>query len=145
MNAMTRDRLVRLALVLVTSLGTVACGSGGITKVPVEGTVTFKGQPLATGQIQFLPESGPSDTDPAATGLVDNGKFTLGTEGPGDGAKPGKYRVTVFSYEPVQLRGGEQGSKSAIPARYGNPDTSGLTQEVPPDGKSDIKIDLEAK
>jgi hypothetical protein len=114
-----------------------ACGSGGPAKVPAEGTVTYKGQPLATGQVQFL-----SETGTAATGLVENGKFALGTLVDGDGAPPGKYRVSVFSYKEIKLRGGETITKSAIPDRYANPDSSKLVVEIPEAGNREIKIEL---
>jgi hypothetical protein len=139
MNRMRWDRLARLALLLVAPLGVAACGSGGVAKSPAEGTVSFKGQPLATGQVQFQPEA---PNAPSATGLVENGKFTLGTEVDGDGAPPGKYRVSVFSYKTVQSRYGETTSQSMIPDRYSKPDSSGLVVEIPPGGNRAIKIEL---
>jgi hypothetical protein len=138
MNALRGDRLAPLALALVAPFWMVACGSGGIPTVPSEGTVTFKGQPLATGQVLFQPETGP----PGVTGLIENGKFTLGTNVDGDGAPPGKYRVAVFSYKDVRLAGGETASRSIIPDRYTNPEKSGLVVEIPKGGKNDIKIEL---
>jgi hypothetical protein len=138
MSTMRWDRLSRLALLLVIPFWMAACGgSDKVDTVPAKGEVTYKGQPLGKGQIQLLPDNGP-----AAVGLIENGKFVLGTNADGDGAPPGKYRVTVFSYKEIKNRFGETTSKSVIPNRYANPDTSGLVVEIPEGGNEAIKVEL---
>jgi hypothetical protein len=137
MSMMRWDRLSRFTLMLVIPFGVTACNSDKIYTVPAEGTVTYKGKPLEKGQVQFLPTEGP-----AAVGMIEDGKFILGTNGVGNGAPPGKYRVTVFSYTNVKSKFGETTSKSVIPNRYTNPDSSGLVEEVPDAGKKDFKIEL---
>src|SRR4051795_6274008 len=138
MSTMRWNRLTRLALLPVLPFWMVACGgSRGYDTVPAKGTVTYKGQPLEKGQIQLLPDNGP-----AAVGLIENGKFALGTNADGDGAPPGKYRATIFSYKETKSRFGETTSKSVIPNRYANPDTSGLLVDIPGGGNEAIKVDL---
>jgi hypothetical protein len=138
MSTMRWDRLTRLALLLVIPFWMAACGgSDKFDTVPAKGEVTYKGQPLGKGQIQLLPDNGP-----AAVGLIEDGKFVLGTNADGDGAPPGKYRVTVFSYKEIKNRFGETTSKSVIPNRYANPDTSGLVVEIPEGGNEAIKVEL---
>ncbi len=127
----------RRTLLLVMLSGMLACSSDGIATVPVAGTVTYKGQPLENGQIQFLPVDGP-----AAVGSIENGKFTLSTNAVSNGAPPGKYRVTVFSYKETPTKFGESTTKSVVPTKYTNPDTSGLVVDVPPEGNSAIDIKL---
>jgi len=123
---------------LVVSFWMTACGSASrYETVPAKGTVTYKGQPLEKGQIQLLPDNGP-----AAVGLIENGNFVVGTNADGDGAPPGKYRVTVFSYKETKNRFGETTSKAVIPNRYANPDTSNLLVEIPAGGNEAIKVDL---
>ena len=60
---MRRDRLARLAVVLVASFGVAACGSSKVATVPAEGTVTYQGKSLEKGQVQFHPEAGPGPHD----------------------------------------------------------------------------------
>jgi hypothetical protein len=123
---------------LVIPFGVAACNSDSVYTVQASGTVTYKGKPLEKGQVQFLPTEGP-----AAVGLIENGKFILGTNSEGNGAPPGKYRVTVFSYANVQSKFGESTTKSVIPNRYTNPDSSGLVVEIPSGGNDAIAIKLE--
>lgn len=138
MGAMRCNRLTRLALLLVIPFCVAACGnSEKVDTVPAKGTVTYKGKPLEKGQIQLLPEKGP-----AAVGLIGNGTFVLGTNADGDGAPPGKYRATVFSYKENKTRFGETISKAVIPDRYANPDTSGIVVEIPEGGNEAIKVEL---
>jgi hypothetical protein len=121
---------------LVIPFGVAACNSERIYTVPASGTVTYKGKPLEKGQVQFLPTEGP-----AAVGSIEDGKFVLGTNNAGNGAPPGKYRVTVFSYKTIQNKFGET-SKSMIPNRYTNPDSSGIVQDIPEGGNNKIDIQL---
>jgi len=131
------DRLSRLTLFLAIPFGVAGCSSETIPTVPAEGSVTYKGKPLEKGQVQFLPVDGP-----AAVGSVDNGKFVLGTLEAGNGAPPGHYRVTVMSYQEVKNRFGETSSKSVIPNKYANPDSSGIVVDVPKEGNKSIEIKL---
>jgi hypothetical protein len=139
MSTMRWDRLTRLTLWMVIPFWSAACGnSDGFNTVPAAGTVTFKGKPLESGQIQLLPEK----DGPASVGLIENGKFILGTQAVGNGAPPGKYRVTIFSYKEIPNKFGSSTSKSVIPDRYTTPDTSGLVVEIPESGNTEIKIEL---
>ena len=137
MSMMRWDWPSRLTLLLVVPFGVVACSSDSIHTVPASGTVTYKGQPLEKGQVQFLPADGP-----AAVGSVENGKFVLGTNADGNGAPPGNYRVTVFSYKNVQSKFGDSTSKSVIPNRYTNPDSSGIVVDIPKGGNNAIEIKM---
>ena len=121
-----------------------------IATVPVSGTLTFKGQPLEYYQVIFFP----SDGVRVAAGITDaNGKFTLGTNDGGDGAASGSCKVAVnFVGPPSTDAGGNEQiiddpsklpkPKVKIPAKYNDPEKSGLIQEVPAAGLTDLKIDL---
>lgn len=118
--------------------------------VPVEGILTFQGKPLEGYQVTFIPVDGRRP----ATGVTDaSGKFVLGTNRTGDGAPPGKHKVAVVWAGPTSA--GEPGAETVIdnpaklpkptvqiPSKYAKADSSGLTQEVPPGGIKDLKIDL---
>jgi len=81
-------------LILVALVG---CGSeeDRIKLVPVKGTVTQNGEPLAGATITFVPDASNADSTPGvdATGPEGNymAKFKSRT-----GLAPGKYRVTVM-------------------------------------------------
>src|SRR4051794_15792650 len=62
----------------------------------VSGTVTYKGEAVPKGNISFIPTT-PNGRE--ATGAIANGKFTLTTATPDDGALPGSYKVTVIAQE----------------------------------------------
>jgi hypothetical protein len=118
---------------------------------PVSGTLTYRGQPLEHYQVTFLP----ADARRAAVGVTDaTGKFTLGTNKENDGAPPGPNKVAVafvgppmpdtsVTDMPVDNPALLPKPKIKIPEKYNNPETSGLTQEVPEDGVTDLKIDLQ--
>ena len=145
------SRLV-VVLLLVTGMG---CGSGNTVKptlekvVPVSGTLTYQGKPLENYQVSFLPDDGRR----AAVGITDaSGKFTLGTNDLGDGAPPGKHKVTV-TFAPPTTDDGATASpiddpsllpkpKVVIPSNYGDPLKTDLFQEVPSSGLTDLKLEL---
>jgi hypothetical protein len=123
------------------------CGDDtGLSKrYPVTGNVTYKGAPLAKGNINFIPTSNAA-TDRAATGPIENGRYALTTATLNDGALPGTYTVTITSTEAdytqvkANMKGGSghqddvlratRNAKSLIPENYGFPDQSGLKAEV---------------
>jgi hypothetical protein len=85
------------AAAIVASLSIIGCGDDGLSqRYAVSGTVTYKGAPLDKGLINFVPEA---KEGRGAGGPIENGKYTLTTQDPGDGAFPGNYKVTVISKE----------------------------------------------
>jgi hypothetical protein len=127
------------------------CGSKNEDRAPVQGTVTYQGQPLANALVVFMPET--PDKLPA-TGLTNaSGRYQLMTMVAGDGASIGKHRVTITARAEEkkppdgQLLTGLQGDAASeaaplIPERYFMPDTSGLTAVVTDQG---ITADFELK
>src|SRR5262249_21369166 len=114
------------------------------------GTVTYKGEPVPKGNIAFVPAS--SDGR-AANGPIENGRFSLTTATPNDGALPGSYKVTVISedIDTTELKeiakGGQfhhdaafakavANAKHLVPSRYKVADQSDLTAEVKPQSNS---------
>lgn len=112
---MPQSPFVRLGGLLALA-ATVACnsGCGGGTKAyPVHGKVTYKGQAITTGTLNFVAE----DKNPNAFGEIHkDGTYTLTTFAPNDGAVPGKYHVMIYSAQPG---GGGGGGGNAQPG--GNP------------------------
>lgn len=85
---------VTLVAVVVLALG---CGRKGPRPVPVSGTVTVDGKPLAGGALTVAPENGR-----AAGGRIGtDGRFVLSTWIEGDGVAPGTHRVEVIAATPL--------------------------------------------
>jgi hypothetical protein len=119
--------------------------------VPASGMVTFKGQPLSGYQVVLMPEG---DRRPAMGVTDTDGKFTLGTNAPGDGAPPGSSKVAIVwagpesTVDAVEQSAIDDPSRMpkpsvSIPPKYSNPETSGLTAVVPEAGTSELKFELQ--
>lgn len=78
----------------------VGCNTApDLPTVPVTGTITMNGEPVAGAQVVFLQKPGTMEGKPASGVTDDEGKFTLKTylnpkQSP-EGALPGEYDVTV--------------------------------------------------
>jgi hypothetical protein len=81
---------------LIAGTGFVSFGCAGATddlpRQAVSGTVTFDGQPLAAGRIQFEPDSAEAKT--TAGGEITDGRFAIPR---GEGPTPGDYRIMITS------------------------------------------------
>ncbi len=133
--------------------------------MPVTGTVTYQGAPVKDANVAFAPEGGGR----AASGRTDDsGKFRLTTLNPGDGAMPGRYKVSVSKIEntdaaaqitaeemtnmvkggkappmgPMKGKAGDKGVTYHVPKKYSTPGDSGLTAEVKEGGTNDFTFDL---
>lgn len=115
------------------------CGHKGPTVAPVKGKVLLNGQPLSTGRVITLPSGGRG-----ATGNIrSDGTFELWTFGENDGATIGTHKVGVSAFAPKSGGGAESGNgKSLVPARFMNPETSGLTVEVKASGDNAPELKL---
>lgn len=133
------------------------CKGGGLEGlVPVQGTVTFKDQPLTEATISFSPYP-PGDGKRGGAALSDRqGMFSAWTVQPGDGLLPGEYRVSIIketvnntmsidemnAYAVKHGRFPELEAKRELPTKYADPDKSGLTVNIPEQGIKDIKFEL---
>ncbi len=122
--------------VFVTLIVALLFGCNRDGKVAVSGTITFEGEPIATGHIIFTPVD-PS-IGPDADKIVD-GRFSFR-------ASPGEKRVEVFADRPV----GEpdpvmklQRKEQYIPTRY-NEETE-LVAQVSDSGGNEFAFELVAK
>jgi hypothetical protein len=83
-------------LPVVIFVAAAGCGSrDGLDRVLVSGNVTFKGAPLAKGQIRFIPAEntiGSITVEP-----IDNGFYTSEDVG---GVPAGVHRVEIRGYDP---------------------------------------------
>lgn len=133
------SRLPWLLGMLLTCAG---CGSD-VQLAGVSGKVLLDGQPLQFGSVMFQPEAG----QPATAVIEPDGSFTLSTPAAGRGAPLGRNQVRVTCYEaqnPAAKRDeiGEGMGRSLIPERYTSYDTSGLIVDIPPNGITDLVLEL---
>jgi hypothetical protein len=116
---------LRIVLLVVAGLSGVSCGASRFKKTyPARGRVLFEGKAPEGARVTFHP-LGPSDPRailPQAQVRAD-GSFTVSTYNFEDGAPAGEYAVAIF-----QLQG--RGPVNLLPARYQDPQTSGLRARV---------------
>ena len=131
---MQHSRTITLVLLVACAAG---CGTG---RYPVSGRVTYEdGTPMTEGSV--LGQMVEGDKAVSVQGRIDSsGRFSWGTDRPGDGAKPGKYQVAVM---PRGL-GDEEIAKGMLPAvdaKYSSFQGSGIQFEVKPGGNElNIKV-----
>lgn len=134
-----------LMLSIATTIVVSGCGGeAGLARV--KGRITYKGQPVTTGEVFFTPEEAGKR---GAKGVLDSdGYYVLSTLGNGDGAYVGKHKVSVIAQGPdkpipPKMKGrmmeeDMQGSGDPlVPRKYFNAQTSGLTADVA-DGTSNV-------
>ena len=140
-------RLVAVAALCAAFGG---CSKGKVAPeglVPVTGTVTLDGQPLAGALVTYIPTGTQTGVVDAAGETDDQGKFKLLTfEGQEEGAVPGEYRVVISKLvkadgsiakptkdkSPMQLM--LDGAKETVPAEYSDLAFSKLKATVPQGG-----------
>jgi hypothetical protein len=139
------------------SLFLLAAGcSQPVKTVPARGVIkTNQGQPCEKALIVFHPTEKERINDPKPLAIADStGAFVVRTFGADDGAIPGEYGVTVVWHsEPsgekpkISLFGDEEGGRPAGPDRlngkYGNPKQPLIKLTIPPDGNSNIVLEVE--
>jgi hypothetical protein len=118
-------RRLAVAAALVLLVGTAGCGR---RLYPVHGTVTLEdGQPLTRGMVIFEGEH--DGVAVMARGQIKpDGSYELGTEKPGDGAPPGKYRVHINPMDLSEVP--DEKKKLPFDTKYLRFQTSGLEYEV---------------
>jgi hypothetical protein len=139
-----------LGMIALTVLVPAGCGAGDdLPREPISGTVTFKGEPVKSGTIQFVPMAGREGV--SSGGIITDGSFQVARE---DGPIPGTYSVMIFAGDrprPATKDGVMPGdepraegkpalSVGLIPMRF-NLKTE-LTAEVKPGGPNAYTFDL---
>jgi hypothetical protein len=120
------DRFTRRSLAVLAASGVLviaSCGGdddfGLGRRFPVSGSVTYNGKPLEKGQINFLPDD---SKGVGATGLIENGSYVMSTVSDKDGARAGKYKVTVVVKEDfeAQAKAAFEKAKAKLPKNAQN-------------------------
>ena len=145
-NSVSPACLGLVALALGASAG---CSGSDAKLAPVTGVVRLDGKPLASGLVTSWPAGGRS----ASGWIQSDGTFKLGTFGEGDGASIGTHRLTVTGASQTASgppdydndRPAAQSRNTLIPAKYSNPDSSGLSVEVKSGVKNVAELELATK
>ncbi|MBA2113117.1 carboxypeptidase regulatory-like domain-containing protein [Bremerella alba] len=133
-------RFAATAMVAITLIGLVGCGSGSDV-VPVSGTVTLDGDPLADALVSFYPQE---EGKRFSTGTTDaSGHYELVYTNDQNGAAIGKHIVKITTAT-VQGEGGPaRPPKEKLPAKYN--DQSELTVDVTSSSAGNTNFDLQSK
>jgi hypothetical protein len=152
---MTAHRFCRIALIVLAAPAAGGCSAKHYQDqrpklVPAGGVVRYNGKPLDGAHVTFTNTA----AGISAYAVTDaEGKFTLTTFEPGDGAAPGHYQITVTKVQetghptaktapPVFRPGGAPRPRWLIPQKYANLATSGLTADVADGGSEQIVVEL---
>jgi hypothetical protein len=121
---------LKTAALLAAAL-TLLAGCGKPTKkiVTVTGTVTYNGQQLKSGIVKFLAPNG----DFATANIGPDGQFTMTDVVPGE-QKVGYVSGPTSAGSSDGSKGAAAEKGGAVPAKFGDPQTSGVTVNVPDSG-----------
>jgi|SRR6516164_1493059 hypothetical protein len=113
---------------LLALLGSAGCSS---RQFPVHGKVTLEdGTPLTGGLVIFESRVPEGKIPIMARGAIRaDGSYELSTSKPGDGARPGKYRVIILPPQP-DVDASSKVRSPTFDRRYSDFTTSGLEFEV---------------
>lgn len=147
----SRRSVLALAALLISATG--CSGSANepeiLSKlVPVTGTISYDGAPLAGVLVTYFPAEGAAGAETAFGFTDESGKYTLSSPVAGrsqeetQGAVPANYRVYITKLvmpdgSPVEgeitdAEAEEMGAKQLLPAKYSSPTATKLTATVNP-------------
>ncbi|HEY7154882.1 MAG TPA: hypothetical protein VH575_13045 [Gemmataceae bacterium] len=138
------------AIVLLSGLA--GCGGDGLKRVPVQGKLTSRGQPLDNTEVQFFP-TGATPGEGGTGRSDDGGNFTLVSSRAGNtGITPGEYKVRVSRLVtadgkplPADAKQADHpDARESIPGLYTSLENTPLTVKVPETG-GEVPIDIPAK
>lgn len=127
--------LFRVFAFALLTAGLVGCSSGGVKKVTVDGTVTYKGERVPSGILRVVGAGGEFATTP----LRADGTFTL------TDVVPGEVQVGIMAAP--QSSSSSDGKKGPVakpvvlPSKYSDPQKSGLKYTIS-DDSSPLVIEL---
>lgn len=97
---------------LVVCLG-FGCGSSSeLKRYPIEGEITFNGQPIPGGTIEFEPDSGQGNEGPLSKAMFRDSKFLIDSR---RGIIGGPYIVRIEGYTAPLDGDSGPGSKTPMP------------------------------
>ena len=138
-RAIYRATIGLLGLTLCLHIG---CGNAGYSLVPVAGTVSSDGRPLANAQVTFSPAGG--QKGPASVATTDaQGHYSLVTlDNDTSGAVAGLHRVSITT---ARASGADERatiSRERVPPKYRN---GSFQLEVPEEGTDTANVEVLTK
>ena len=124
-----------VARLLLLSLSPFIIGCTESGPVEVEGTVNFQGQPVQSGRIVFVAIE--ENTSPTSSGTITGGTYKITARG---GVQPGKYRVQILIYEPVEAGQGVALDQMRPPQQIGPPEYAGEASPLTADVVTDQTV-----
>jgi hypothetical protein len=122
------------ACLLVLALLLAGCQGSSVELAPVRGRATMGQKGVARVTIQLVPDSKKGTRGPSGVGQTDqDGSFQITTSPHGEGAVPGRYKVTVTS-----------NTGSGLPRSYADPRETPLWVEIPKGGLTNWELKLES-
>jgi len=126
------------AIIGLIGVAVTGCGGGTAGVVPVEGTLTYQGQPVEGVSIQFEPVAG----NRPSTGATDaSGHFALVYTIDEKGAEVGKHNVT-FDWQPATEAEQPSEAITKILEKHGMEDGAPLEVEIT-GATSDLVLNIE--
>jgi hypothetical protein len=121
----------RVAAILVV-VALAGCNQSDRLPVhPVEGQLTWQGQPLTNAYVVLHPQGASDPRVLPARGQSDaTGKFHITTYEQADGAVAGEYRVTVEYYRPIKNGSSIEPGPNVLPPKFARPETSEIKVRV---------------
>jgi hypothetical protein len=123
---------------LVVAVGVLGCGGNATNKITVSGTVSYKGEPVTSGLLQF---TGENNGYYGAANLLPDGSYTM------TDVVPGEVKVSIMQTPGGSGSSSGEKSKPApkpqaeLPDKYRSPQTSGLKYPIKPD-TTQLKIEI---
>jgi hypothetical protein len=153
-NVARRPAGLLTASAVVVLVATSGCGKDRLDVSPVRGKVVYNGQGVPNATVIFFPVDASDERAAKMRPFAyadGGGQFEVKTYVNGDGAPPGKYRVSIIAPGPARApKGTKDGPAEPAPApgsavrvppaivkKYANVDTSGLEVEIQ-DGENNL-------
>lgn len=118
-------------LAIATLIASAGCGGSGppnVATYKVDGQVLLAdGKPLTTGHVTFVPTQTEGAALPASGEIGADGRFSLTTRAPGDGAAVGDYRVRI-DVPPTPTPRGK--SNRPFPQKYTDIDNTDIAVSI---------------
>jgi hypothetical protein len=118
--------MIRTLLILLSLVAAVGCGTGE-EALQVTGSVKFADGSSVIGESGTVVFHPTAEGQSASAAIEADGSFEAMTKKPGDGMRPGAYKVTLHIFKNYRAQ------TLAVPEKYTDASTTPLTATVSPE------------